>query len=44
LQEVYVATAGQDHPDWEEYDQAVVDDKCSVIIVAPVKVRPGSPA
>ena len=35
LREVYRAASGQDHPNWEEYDQAMRDDRRSVIIVEP---------
>ncbi len=35
LREVYRAASGQDHPNWEEYDQAMRDDRRSVIIVVP---------
>ena len=35
LREVYSAASGQDHPNWEEYDQAMRDDRRSVIIVVP---------
>ena len=35
---LYVAAAGQEHPNWEEYDQAVRDDQRSVVIVVPEHV------
>lgn len=35
LREVYRAASGKEHPDWEEYDQAVRDDRRSAIIVVP---------
>ena len=35
LREVYRAASGQVHPNWEEYDQAMRDDRRSVIIVVP---------
>ncbi|HJN86353.1 MAG: PPOX class F420-dependent oxidoreductase [Dehalococcoidia bacterium] len=38
LRDVYVAAAGQEHPNWEEYDQAVRDDQRSVVIVVPEHV------
>ena len=38
LRDVYVAAAGQEHPNWEEYDQAVRDDRRSVVIVVPEHV------
>ena len=35
LRKVYRAASGQEHPNWEEYDQAMVDDRRSVIVVVP---------
>ena len=35
LQEAYSAASGENHPDWAEYDQAMRDDRRSVIIVVP---------
>ena len=35
LRDVYRAAAGKEHPDWEEYDQAMRDDRRVVIIVVP---------
>lgn len=35
LRDVYRAAAGEEHPDWEEYDQAMRDDHRAVIIVVP---------
>jgi len=35
LRDVYRAAAGEEHPDWEEYDQAMRDDRRVVIIVVP---------
>jgi len=35
LREAYSAASGEDHPDWSEYDQAMRDDRRSVIIVVP---------
>ena len=35
LREAYTASSGEDHPDWAEYDQAMRDDRRSVIIVVP---------
>ena len=35
LREVFRACGDKDHPDWEEYDQAMKDDRRSVIIVVP---------
>ena len=35
LRGVYRAATNQDHPNWEEYDQAMVDDRRSAVIVVP---------
>ena len=35
LRGVYRAASGQDHPNWEEYDRAMVQDRRSAIIVVP---------
>ena len=33
LREVYRAASGNEHPDWQEYDQAMVDEKRVAVIV-----------
>ncbi len=38
LREVYTAASGQEHPDWDEYDQAMRDEVRSVVIVVPERV------
>ena len=35
LREVYRAAAGKEHPDWEDYDQAMIDERRSVVVVVP---------
>ena len=35
LRDTYCTASGEDHPDWEEYDKAMIDAKRSVIIVVP---------
>ena len=35
LREVYRAGSGKEHPDWEEFDQVVKEERRSVIIVVP---------
>ena len=35
LREVYRAAAGKEHPDWGEYDQAMIDERRSVVLVLP---------
>ena len=35
LRDVYRAATNQDHPNWEEYDQAMVADRRAAIIVVP---------
>ncbi len=39
LREVYRAAAGKEHPDWREYDEAMVKDRRAVIIVVPEHVH-----
>ena len=38
LRDVYRVTADSEHPDWDEYDQAMVDEHRAVIIVNPKRV------
>ncbi len=38
LREVYVVCSGGEHPNWGEYDQAVSDERRSVVIIEPEKV------
>ena len=38
LRAVYVAASGSEHPDWDEYDQAMRDDRRAAIIVVPDRV------
>ena len=38
LREVYVACSGGEHPNWEEYDQAMRDDRRSAVVVIPERV------
>ena len=35
LREVYRACAGRDHPDWEDYDRAMVEQRRAAIIIRP---------
>ena len=35
LREVYRACAGREHPDWDDYDRAMVADRRAAIIVKP---------
>ena len=35
LRDTYRTASGEEHSNWEEYDQAMVDDKRAVIIVVP---------
>ena len=43
LRDVYRAATGVDHPDWDEYDQAMRDDRRSAIIVVPEHVYGTAP-
>ena len=38
LREVYRVCGDKDHPDWEEYDQAMVDQRAVVVLVRPERV------
>lgn len=38
LRDVYRAAAGTEHPDWAEYDEAVVRDRRAAIVVVPEHV------
>jgi len=38
LREVYRACGDQDHPDWEEFDQAMRDQEGVVVLVRPDRV------
>ena len=42
LRAVYRAASGKEHPDWEEYDQAVQDDGRSAIIIVPEHIYHGA--
>ena len=38
LRAVYVAASGAEHPNWEEYDQAMREDRRAAVIVVPDRV------
>ncbi len=38
LREVYRACGDKDHPDWEEYDRAMVAQQAVVVLVSPERV------
>ena len=38
LRAVYKAASGKDHPDWEEYDRAMVEQKRAVVLLRPGRV------
>ena len=38
LRDVYRAASGKEHPDWDEYDQAMRDDRRAAVIVVPEHV------
>ncbi|PZC46373.1 MAG: Pyridoxamine 5'-phosphate oxidase [Chloroflexi bacterium] len=38
LRDVYRATADAEHPDWEEFDQAMRDERRAVIVVVPESI------
>lgn len=35
LRDVYRAATGREHPDWDEYDQAMVKDRRAAVVVVP---------
>ena len=35
LREVYMACSDTEHPDWDEYDQAMIDQEAVIVLVAP---------
>jgi len=43
LRDVYSAATGAEHPDWDEYDQAMRDDRRSAVIVVPEHVYGTAP-
>ena len=38
LREVYMACSHTEHPDWEEYDQAMIDQEAVIVLVKPDRV------
>ena len=38
LRGIYRAASGQEHPNWDEYDQAMIDDRRAAIIVIPERI------
>lgn len=38
LREVYMACSRAEHPDWEEYDQAMIDQEAVIVLVSPERV------
>lgn len=38
LRDAYRAASGTEHPNWEEYDQAMIEDRRSVVIVVPERI------
>ena len=38
LRDVYKAAGGGEHPDWEEYDQAMRDDRRCAVTVVPERI------
>jgi len=38
LRDAYRTSSGEEHSNWEEYDQAMRDDRRSVIIVVPERI------
>ena len=38
LRKVYMACSHTEHPDWEEYDQAMIDQEAVIVLVKPERV------
>ena len=38
LREVYQAAAGKEHPDWDDYDRAMVQERRSIVLIVPENV------
>ena len=38
LREVFMACSHTEHPDWEEYDQAMIDQEAVIVLVKPERV------
>ena len=38
LREVYMACSRAEHPDWDEYDQAMIDQEAVIVLVSPERV------
>ena len=38
LREVYMACSDTEHPDWDEYDQAMIDQEAVIVLVTPERV------
>lgn len=35
LRDIYRAASGSEHPDWDDYDRAMVDDRRAAVVVVP---------
>ena len=38
LRDVYMSCSDSEHPDWEEYDQAMIDQEAVIVLVKPQRV------
>ena len=38
LRGIYRSASGQEHPNWDEYDQAMIDDRRAAVIVIPERI------
>ena len=43
LRDVYRAASGNEHPNWDEYDQAMIDDRRAAVIVVPDRIYGTAP-
>jgi PPOX class probable F420-dependent enzyme len=43
LRGIYRSASGQEHPNWDEYDQAMIDDRRAAVIVVPERIYGTAP-
>ena len=43
LRDVYRASAGKEHPDWDEYDAAMAEQKRAAVLLKPTRMYAHSP-
>jgi PPOX class probable F420-dependent enzyme len=43
LRGIYRSASGQEHPNWDEYDQAMINDRRAAVIVVPERIYGTAP-